>query len=155
MRRSTWVVGLVAAGAGTFLYGTMPLCGCSTKLGSYSSSMRSDLRNLEPAQEAYFADHGRYTTDVAELGYAPSDGVTVTILHADADGWAARSTHRGFAEGAYEQADCVVAGGDRAPEVMTTMKHRSPSPDRVVVCDLDGWSPAQSRLDRWRWRFGD
>ena len=53
----------------------------NTKEKAYVASMKSDLRNLVTAQEAYFSEvtPNAYGT-IAQLGtrYAPSTGVTVT-----------------------------------------------------------------------------
>ena len=51
----------------------------NTKEKAYLAAMKSDLRNLVTAQEAYFADNTTYTTDKAALNYNESAGVTVTI----------------------------------------------------------------------------
>ena len=59
------------------------------------ATMKSDLRNLVNAQESYWADHSDYTGDLASLNYGASPGVSVVILGVGADGWSARSTHRG------------------------------------------------------------
>src|SRR5208283_2632991 len=57
-------------------------------------TVRSDLRQLVMAQEAYWATRKSYATDVAALGdFHPAPGVTVQILHARADGWAARASY--------------------------------------------------------------
>ena len=45
------------------------------------ATLRSDLRNLVTAQEAYFADHVTYATSLRQLqSYRASAGVTVVIL---------------------------------------------------------------------------
>ncbi len=67
----------------------------NTKEKAYLASMKSDLRNLVTAEEAYFADSLRYAT-VAELGtsYALTSGVTgLTINVPVGDGWQASVKH--------------------------------------------------------------
>ncbi len=66
----------------------------NTKEKAYMASMKSDLRNLVTAQEAYFSDHTTYT-DISGLGtsYAPSTGVTVEIDENLGSGWHATATH--------------------------------------------------------------
>lgn len=59
--------------------------------------MKSDLRNLITAEEAYFADHVTYAGAVSQLNYASSAGVTVTIRTASGTGWSALATHAGAA----------------------------------------------------------
>lgn len=54
---------------------------------------RSDLRNLVVAQEAYFADHGRYAPTMEALDrYRPSRGNAIKLVHAVTDGWTASLT---------------------------------------------------------------
>lgn len=155
MRVTTVAAGFSLAGAALFVYGIMPLCGCSTKTPAYASDMKSDLKNLDVAQELHFEEHGTYATDFATLGFGPSGGVTVTMVHADAGAWAARATHGAFETGRYAGADCVASRGEPHGVVRTTIKGRSPTADRFVVCDLDGWGPVQSRWERWRWQLSD
>jgi hypothetical protein len=57
--------------------------------------MKSDLRNLITAQEAYYSDNNNnYAAGTANLGtnYKPSTGITVTIGGATATGWQATAT---------------------------------------------------------------
>ena len=64
----------------------------NTKEKAYVASMKSDLRNLVTAQEAYFSDNNSlYAQGTANLGtnYRPSTGITVTISGASGTGWAA------------------------------------------------------------------
>jgi type IV pilus assembly protein PilA len=67
----------------------------NTKEKAYVASMKSDLRNLITAQEAYYADNNsNYAGSTANLGtnYKSSTGVTVTIGGANATGWQATAT---------------------------------------------------------------
>lgn len=49
----------------------------------FNSRASSDLRNLASAEEAYFAEHAAYTSNVASLtGFRQSPGVTVTVTPA-------------------------------------------------------------------------
>jgi type IV pilus assembly protein PilA len=62
----------------------------NTKEKAYIASMKSDLRNLITAQEAYFSDNNSmYAAGTANLGtnYKPSNGNTVTISGATGTGW--------------------------------------------------------------------
>ena len=67
----------------------------NTKEKAYVASMKSDLRNLVTAQEAYFSDRTSYTT-TGGLGeaYKASAGVTVTVTSPTGTGWSATSTHQ-------------------------------------------------------------
>ena len=63
-------------------------------------AMRSDLRNLATAQEAYFAEHSTYAAGHDTLApiYRPSPEVTLTVLGGDRSGWAATAHHGALAE---------------------------------------------------------
>ncbi len=69
----------------------------NTKEKSYLATMRSDLRNVAVAEEAYFADAITYYDGPVPgggLSYSgPSSGVTITLQDVGASGWAARATH--------------------------------------------------------------
>jgi type IV pilus assembly protein PilA len=68
----------------------------NTKEKAYVASMKSDLRNLVTAQEAYFSDNNSsYASSTTVLGtnYRASSGVTVTIASVTATGWKATSSH--------------------------------------------------------------
>jgi prepilin-type N-terminal cleavage/methylation domain-containing protein len=67
----------------------------NTKEKAYVASMKSDLRNLITAQEAYFSDNNSsYAAGTANLGtnYKASSGITVTITSMTNTGWAATAT---------------------------------------------------------------
>jgi type IV pilus assembly protein PilA len=81
----------------------------NTKEKAYIAAMKSDLRNLVTAQEAYFSDNANlYTPDVANLGrnYQPSTGVSVAMTAGTGTMWSAESTHNGTAATCY-----IVVGG--------------------------------------------
>jgi prepilin-type N-terminal cleavage/methylation domain-containing protein len=65
----------------------------NTKGKAQLAAMKSDLRNLATAEEAYMFDVGAYTGDIGSLSYSTSPGVILTITNATASGWAAISTH--------------------------------------------------------------
>jgi prepilin-type N-terminal cleavage/methylation domain-containing protein len=65
----------------------------STKGKAYTSSLRSDLRNLATAEEAYFYESGTYTSNLSSLNVTLSSGVTVTFGAATGGGWSAKVTH--------------------------------------------------------------
>jgi prepilin-type N-terminal cleavage/methylation domain-containing protein len=55
----------------------------NTKEKAYLAAMKSDLRNLVTAEEAYFADNTTYTADKTQatgMNYTESAGVTVAIV---------------------------------------------------------------------------
>ena len=51
--------------------------------------MKSDLRNLVVAQEAYFADHSAYAAELDGLRFRSSAGVTVTLTARQNNAWGA------------------------------------------------------------------
>ena len=68
----------------------------NTKEKAYIASMKSDLRNLVTAQEAYFSDNNStYASSTGAMGtnYKASSGVTVTINSNTATGWTASASH--------------------------------------------------------------
>ena len=73
----------------------------NTKEKAYVASMKSDLRNLVTAQEAYFGDNNStYASSTTTLGtnYKASSGVTVTISGVTATGWGATAGHASTAK---------------------------------------------------------
>jgi type II secretion system protein G len=68
----------------------------STKEKSFVAVMKSDLRNLAVAQEAYSADNGTYYAGAVPntaLIYNPSSGVSVTITEGTPSGWGATAAY--------------------------------------------------------------
>lgn len=65
----------------------------NTKGKAYAASMRSDLRNLAVAQESYMYDNAVYSGSLAAMNVTPSNGVTITIGTATAQGWNAQAEH--------------------------------------------------------------
>ena len=69
---------------------------------AFVSTMKSDLRNLATAEEAYFYDNATYTSSLASLvAYSPSTGMVVTINQATAAGWSATASRPGMAKQCY------------------------------------------------------
>ena len=68
----------------------------NTKEKAYMAAMKSDLRNLATAQEAYLYDEATYydgAVPSAQLAYDPSSGVSITLSNVTAGGWAAVTSH--------------------------------------------------------------
>jgi type IV pilus assembly protein PilA len=63
----------------------------NTKEKAYIASMKSDLRNLITAEEAYFADSVKYSATVGAGGiiFSQTTGNTVPTINLTADGWTA------------------------------------------------------------------
>ena len=66
----------------------------NTKQKAYVAQMKSDLKNLATAEEAFFYDSTFYTSSLASLNnFNSSTGVTLTIVTATPGGWSARAVH--------------------------------------------------------------
>lgn len=65
----------------------------STKGKANAATLKSDLRNLATAQEAYFYENLVYSTSTAALNAKLSSGVSITWGTVNAVGWAAKITH--------------------------------------------------------------
>jgi len=63
-----------------------------TKERAYLASMKSDLRNLVTAEEAYFADSTRFTTNLG-TSFATTSNVTGPEIKLTATGWTAKVGH--------------------------------------------------------------
>jgi type IV pilus assembly protein PilA len=64
-----------------------------TKGKANVSAVKSDLRNLMSAQEAYYYDYQIYAGDLANLQIQRSPRVSITIHEASKTGWSATATH--------------------------------------------------------------
>src|SRR6266516_4018643 len=64
----------------------------NTKEKAYLASMKSDLRNLITAEEAYFADSVKYTSNLG-TAYATTSGVVGPTIAVTADGFTATVSH--------------------------------------------------------------
>ena len=65
----------------------------NTKGKANVTAIKSDLRNLATAEEAYLFDYGAYSSDVTALNFTTSPGVVLSITGATGSGWAATATH--------------------------------------------------------------
>ena len=62
----------------------------NTKEKAYVAAMKTDLRNLATAEEAFFYDSAKYSVSFVQMnGYAPTVGVSVTVNEATTKGWSA------------------------------------------------------------------
>ncbi len=92
----------------------------------------SDLRNLITAQEAYFAEHGRYASDLATTAFRASPGNTVQLIRAESNRYGAELTGTGIA------GSCVVHIGLGASEYPRTANEKKAFPEGEPACDGDG-----------------
>jgi type IV pilus assembly protein PilA len=66
----------------------------ATKGKAYIAAMKSDLRNLVTAEEAFFADSVKYATyDTAKLKFRPTTGVGTPTIVVGSGYWSATVTH--------------------------------------------------------------
>lgn len=80
---------------------------------------RADLRNLVTAQEAYFAQHGKYARDLGLLSWRASSGSSLKLLVAEDRGWAAEVTRTDL------PGNCVIwinLGEDKRPRTSPSGK---------------------------------
>jgi prepilin-type N-terminal cleavage/methylation domain-containing protein len=78
-----------------------------TKKKAYITAMKSDLKNMVSAAEAYFSDNNSYVGYTAPTG---SSGVTLAVTAATATGWAASAVHANAAG-----STCVIGVGGSTP----------------------------------------
>ena len=95
----------------------------ATKGRAYTAMMRSDLRNLATAEEAYYYTNDVYSTDLTAINFQPSQGTTVAIGEASPSGWSATSSHTGASSSA-----CAIFIGTAAPPSPATV-------ESVVACN--------------------
>lgn len=65
----------------------------STKGRAYAASLKADLRNLASAEESYFFQWARYSTDTIALNFRTTNGTQLQIVTATVGGWSAIATH--------------------------------------------------------------
>jgi type IV pilus assembly protein PilA len=65
----------------------------NTKGKANVTAIKSDLRNLATAEEAYLFDNNSYTSVSTALTFTTSPGVVLNITNATASGWSATATH--------------------------------------------------------------
>jgi len=98
----------------------------NTKEKAYIASMKSDLRNLATAEEAYYSDKNVYSSDTTAMRFNTSTGNVLTITlggNAGAAGWSALMTNPRVTT---LTTGCQVYAGDLAIAANV--------PDGVVQC---------------------
>ena len=65
----------------------------NTKSKAYITAMKSDLRNLVTAEEAFFSDSSKYSTDLTALKFQNSTGANAPTIAAGTGYWTATNTH--------------------------------------------------------------
>lgn len=95
----------------------------NTKGKAYTSTLRSDLRNLATAEESYYFSNDVYTSDMVQLNFLPSAGVSIVIPEATAGGWSAKATHPQASVAA-----CAIYMGSATPVAPATA-------DAAIACN--------------------
>jgi prepilin-type N-terminal cleavage/methylation domain-containing protein len=89
----------------------------NTKQKAYVAQMKSDLKNLATAEEAFFYDSSFYTSNLTALNnFRSSTGVTLTVLQATPGGWSARADH------SQTPRLCVLFQGNATPVAPATVE---------------------------------
>jgi len=65
----------------------------NTKSKAYITAMKSDLRNLVTAEEAFFSDSSKYTAQLSDLKYQSSTGTIAPTITTGAGFWTATNAH--------------------------------------------------------------
>src|SRR5690349_4947126 len=65
----------------------------NTKSKAYIAAMKSDLRNLVTAEEAFFSDSSKYTATITDLKYSVSTGVNSPTIATGSGYWTATNSH--------------------------------------------------------------
>ena len=91
----------------------------NTKQKAYVAQMKSDLKNLATAEEAFFYDSSYYTSSLPALNnFRSSTGVTLSVLEATPGGWSAQAVH------SQTTRQCVLYQGNAAPVAPATAEGR-------------------------------
>jgi type IV pilus assembly protein PilA len=89
----------------------------NTREKSYVAAMKTDLRNLATAEEAFFYDSAKYSSSFAQMNnLAPTIGVTIIVNEATKQGWSAT------AASANTPRKCYVFSGAAAPVGSATIE---------------------------------
>ncbi len=86
----------------------------NTKDKAYITAMKSDLRNMVTAEEAFFSDSSKYSTDLTAINFKQSTGVNTPTIATGAGYWTATVTHSQLAGHT-----CAIAVNTTNPLVTT------------------------------------
>ena len=65
----------------------------NTKSKAYITAMKSDLRNMVTAEEAFFSDSSKYSTSLTQINFKQSTGVNTPTITTGAGYWSATVSH--------------------------------------------------------------
>jgi len=89
----------------------------NTKEKAYIAAMKTELRNLATAEEAFFYDSSKYSVDFAQMnGYSPTVGVAITVNEATGKGWSATAISVNTARKCYVFSGVAVPVGTATVE---------------------------------------
>ena len=89
----------------------------NTKEKAYIAAMKTDLRNLATAEEAFFYDSAKYTVSFAQMNnFSPTVGVAITVNEATPKGWSATAISVNTAR------QCYVFSGVAVPVGTATVE---------------------------------
>jgi len=89
----------------------------NTREQAYLAAMKSDLRNLAIAEEAFFTDSSYYTANLAQMNnFRGSVGVTLAVGEATAVGWSATASSANTFQ------KCYVFAGTATPVGSATIE---------------------------------
>ena len=91
---------------------------------AYISTAKADLRNLASLQEVYYNTHFSFSSDLTAVGFAVTEGLTVTVSEATNLGWAASAVHDGLST-----ETCVIYHGNATPIAPATV-------ESTIACTL-------------------
>ncbi|MHB1864280.1 MAG: type IV pilin protein [Gemmatimonadaceae bacterium] len=86
----------------------------NTKSKAYITAMKSDLRNMVTAEEAFFSDSSAYSTNLSAINFKQSTGVNTPTISTGAGYWSATVTHSQLAGHT-----CAIAVNTTNPLVST------------------------------------
>lgn len=86
----------------------------NTKSKAYITAMKSDLRNMVTAEEAFFSDSSKYSTSLTAINFKQSTGVNTPAITTGAGFWSATVTHSQLAGHT-----CAIAVNTTNPLVTT------------------------------------
>ncbi len=87
----------------------------TTRGKAHTASLKSDLRNLAVAEEAFLYENQLYSNDTIALNFSTSPAVALTFVSATGSGWSATTTHVNAAP-----VTCGIYFGSAAPPIAAT-----------------------------------
>ena len=86
----------------------------NTKSKAYMTAMKSDLRNMVTAEEAFFSDSSKYSTSLTAINFKQSTGVNAPTITTGAGFWSATVSHSQL-----PSTTCAIAVNTTNPLVST------------------------------------